>query len=179
MHMCLACGRHIHTFVFQCNRGLLAHVTWTRNVCAFGWLESVCLMSGSFMLLIVRLSFLSLIGVSQIEHVWPCQLMQVKSKERHFNNESDAANYLEHSHTCYHACWYVLDVCCCVVVVGCSTTWGQLANVRRTGLPNGRALKRCHGCSAYEIGVRLAFEGLGCTQKIFAQHAGTGNWIEI
>ena len=32
-----------------------------------------------------------------------------------------------------------------------------------------------HGCSAYEIGVRLAIEGLGCTWKFLLSMPAIGN----
>lgn len=116
MHMCFAWEWNIHTFVYQCNSGVSAQTWWTRNVCAFRLHENRCLTFASVMLLIVRLSFFSWIGLPHRMQMSPFQGMEIKSEESQSKFGQDHQNDLEHICTCCHACWYVLDVCCCCLI---------------------------------------------------------------
>lgn len=118
MHMCFACEWNIHTFVFQCNLGVLPHVWWTRNVFAFGSRERSRFMVSSVILWIVRFSFFSLMGLPHIMLLSPFQHMRMKSEESNSKSGDDHQNDREHIYTYYHACWFVFDVLLRVIMEG-------------------------------------------------------------
>ena len=81
MSMRLAWDRNIYTLIFRCKWGFFAHFWWTRNVWAFEWLDRVFFTLLSIMLLIEHLSFFRMMGLEQIQHVWPQQFIRLKKKD--------------------------------------------------------------------------------------------------